>query len=75
MIGDKQLPLDSEWKGWETRAGWPDWYKEGKPSPVGRYTFTSGRHYTKGDPLHPLHPSGLLVPVWIQRQIAEGGHE
>lgn len=63
MIGDEQLPLDSEWKDWETLVDWPDWFKEGKPSPTGRYTFTSGRHYTKDD---PLQRSGLLGPVTIQ---------
>ncbi len=63
MIGDEQLPLDSKWKDWETLLDWPDWFKEGKPSPSGRYTFTSGRHYTKDD---PLHLAGLLGPVTIQ---------
>lgn len=71
MIGDEQLPLDSEWKDWETLLGWPDWFLEGKPSPAGRYTFTSGRHYTKDD---PLHLSGLLGPVRIVRQI-DGGQQ
>jgi hypothetical protein len=66
MIGDEQLPLDSEWKTMETLIEWPDWFKEGKPSPAGRYTFTSSRHYTKDD---PLHLSGLLGPVRIMQQV------
>lgn len=66
MIGDEQLPLDAEWKDRETLVRWPDWFKEGKPSPVGRYTFTSARHYRKND---PLMPAGLLGPVMIQHEI------
>ena len=62
MIGDEQLPLDAEWKDWETLVDWPDWFMEGKESPTGRVTFTTGRHYQK-DSL--LMPSGLLGPVKI----------
>ena len=32
MIGDEQLPLDAEWKDWETLVEWPDWFKEGRPA-------------------------------------------
>jgi hypothetical protein len=62
MIGDEQVPLDAEWKDWTTLFDWPDWFKQGKPSPTGRYTFTTARHYKK-DSL--LQPSGLLGPVRI----------
>ena len=62
MIGDEQLPLDAEWKDWETLVNWPDWFKEGEESPTGRYTFTTARHYQKDS---PLMPSGLLGPVKI----------
>jgi hypothetical protein len=62
MIGDEQLPLDAEWKDWETLVNWPDWFKEGRPSPTGRYTFTTARHYGKES---PLMPSGLLGPVRV----------
>jgi hypothetical protein len=62
LIGDEQLPLDSKWKNFEQLAEWPDWFKEGKIRPSGRYTFTSCRHYTKDS---PLQPSGLLGPVRI----------
>ena len=62
MIGDEQLPLDAEWKDWETLIKWPDWFKEGQKSPAGRYTFTTARHYQKDS---PLIPSGLLGPVRI----------
>jgi hypothetical protein len=68
MIGDEQLPPDAEWKDWETLVKWPDWFQKGKPSPVGRYTFTSARHYKKDD---PLQLSGLLGPVLIQEQIPQ----
>ncbi|MCP4783246.1 MAG: hypothetical protein GY878_06820 [Fuerstiella sp.] len=60
MIGDEQLPMDSQWKDQFTLLQWPDWFLEGKPSPTGRYTFTSARHYEKNT---PLVPSGLLGPV------------
>jgi len=62
MIGDEQLPLDAEWKDWETLVEWPDWIKNGEESPTGRYTFTTARHYQKDS---PLMPSGLLGPVKI----------
>ncbi len=62
MIGDEQLPLDAEWKDWETLTEWPDWFKKGEKSLTGRYTFTTARHYQKDS---PLMPSGLLGPVKI----------
>ncbi|XOV91041.1 MAG: glycosyl hydrolase [Bacteroidota bacterium] len=62
MIGDEQLPLDADWKDWETLVVWPEWFKDGEESPTGRYTFTTGRHYQKDS---PLMPSGLLGPVKI----------
>ena len=62
MIGDEQLPLDANWKNWETLREWPDWFLEGRKSPTGRYTFTTGRHYQKNS---PLQRSGLLGPVRI----------
>ena len=64
MIGDEQLPLDAEWKDWETLIDWPEWFLNGETSPTGRYTFTTGRHYQKDS---PLMPSGLLGPVKILR--------
>lgn len=69
MVGDEQLPLDSNWKDFETLLEWPDWFKSGKMRPSGRYTFTSCRHYTKDS---PLVPSGLLGPVRVMRESAEG---
>lgn len=65
MIGDEQLPEDSNWKDFETLFEWPQWFKEGKPRPSGRLTFTSCKHYKKDT---PLVPSGLLGPVTIQVQ-------
>jgi hypothetical protein len=62
MIGDEHLPLDADWKDWEILLEWPDWFKEGKKRPTGRYTFTSARHYTKDC---TLQPAGLLGPVRI----------
>ena len=62
MIGDEQLPLDADWKDWETLVEWPEWFKQGRSSPTGRYTFTTARHYEKDS---PLLPSGLLGPVRV----------
>ena len=63
MIGDEQLPLDAKWKDWETLIEWPEWFNRGLPSPTGRYTLTTARHYGKEC---PLMPSGLLGPVTLQ---------
>jgi hypothetical protein len=62
MIGDEQLPLDAKWKNWETLLEWPAWFKQGRRSPTGRFTFTTARHYRKES---PLMPAGLLGPVRI----------
>ncbi len=62
MVGDEQLPLDSEWENWETLLEWPDWFLDGRPSPAGRFTFTTARHYKKDS---PILPAGLLGPVRI----------
>jgi hypothetical protein len=63
MIGDEQLPLDGNWKDFETLLEWPEWFLKGTPRPSGRFTFTSCRHYTKDT---PLVPSGLLGPVILE---------
>ena len=74
LIGDEQLPEDSEWIPPASRrnltprnygavlANWPKWFLEHKPSPTGRVTFTTWKHWTKED---PLLESGLLGPVFI----------
>ncbi|HID21162.1 MAG TPA: hypothetical protein EYP14_02010, partial [Planctomycetaceae bacterium] len=63
LIGDEQLPEDSE----RTQAGdltqWPRWLLDGQPSPAGRYTFTTWRLWKKDS---PLVPPGLLGPVTIR---------
>ena len=41
----------------------PQWVKDGKPSPTGRHTFTTWKHWDKND---KLLPSGLLGPVSIR---------
>jgi signal transduction histidine kinase len=62
LIGDEQLAADCEWSG-ARLARWPQWLLDGQPSPAGRYTFSTWRHYAKDSP--PL-PSGLLGPVRLQ---------
>ncbi|MFA6482349.1 MAG: glycosyl hydrolase, partial [Bacteroidales bacterium] len=63
MIGDEQLPEDSERNANGTLKKWPQWLEDGRPSPTGRFTFTSWRLWQKGS---ALQPSGLLGPVTIQ---------
>ncbi|MGD0089584.1 MAG: glycosylhydrolase-like jelly roll fold domain-containing protein, partial [Planctomycetota bacterium] len=63
MIGDEQLPEDSERNANGTLKKWPDWLSEGKPSPAGRFTFTSWRLWKKDS---PLVESGLLGPVTLR---------
>jgi len=62
LIGDEQLPEDREWDGKHLKA-WPQWVLDGKPSPTGRFTFTTWHHWYKED--QPL-PSGLFGPVMIR---------
>jgi hypothetical protein len=64
QIGDERLPEDSDRNPDGTLKSWPQWLNEGKPSPAGRYTFTSWRLWKKGD---PLVASGLLGPVTIRQ--------
>ena len=63
MIGDQNLPEDSERNADGTLKAWPKWLLEGKSSPTGRQTFTSWRLWKKGA---PLSESGLLGPVTLQ---------
>lgn len=42
----------------------PQWLKDGKPSPAGRFTFSTACYYNKGD---ALQPSGLLGPVQLMK--------
>ena len=63
MIGDEGLPEDSSRNDNGTLKEWPQWVQEGKPSPTGRYTFTSWRLWKAGD---PLQESGLIGPVTLR---------
>ncbi|NPV46394.1 MAG: hypothetical protein HPY69_05530 [Armatimonadetes bacterium] len=63
MIGDEQLPEDSERHANGTLQAWPPWLLAGEPSPTGRYTFTTWRLWHADD---PLLPSGLLGPVTLR---------
>jgi hypothetical protein len=70
MIGDEQLPPDAEWiergSAGASLARIPEWVHTGAPSPTGRFTFTTWRHYTKNS---PLLPSGLLGPVLLEQRL------
>jgi hypothetical protein len=63
MIGDENLPEDSDRNGDGTLKAWPKWLLEGKSSPTGRQSFTSWRLWKKGA---GLYESGLLGPVTLQ---------
>jgi len=68
LIGDEQLPDDCQWGPAQGENGrplqaWPQWLLEGKPSPTGRFTFTTWKHWTKDS---PLLESGLLGPVTLR---------
>lgn len=60
LIGDEQLPEDSERNSDGTLKQWPAWLTKGQPSPTGRFTFTSWRLWKKDD---ALVESGLIGPV------------
>ncbi len=60
MIGDEQLPDDSERNPDGTLKKWPDWVDGKQSSPTGRYTFTSWRLWKKDA---VLQESGLIGPV------------
>ena len=67
LIGDEQLPEDCKWGKFGSFGAplmeLPDWQQQGKPSPTGRLTFATWKHYSKDS---PLLKSGLLGPVTLQ---------
>ncbi len=63
LIGDEQLPEDSSRNPNGTLKAWPQWLLDNKPSPTGRFTFSTWRLWKKSD---PLQDSGLLGPVTLQ---------
>ena len=69
MIGDEQLPEDSERNPEGLLKSWPKWLLEGKESPAGRHTFATYRIWKKDS---PLRDSGLLGPVklYTTQQVA-----
>ncbi len=63
IIGDDiQFAEDCTWRGQAIREI-PQWVKSGQPSPTGRHTFTTWKHWTKSD---ALLPSGLLGPTTLR---------
>lgn len=69
MIGDEELPEDSDRNDNGTLRSWPDWLQGAEGSPTGRYTFTSWRLWRRGD---ALLESGLLGPVRVvERTVSE----
>jgi hypothetical protein len=71
LIGDEQLPEDCRWGAPDPAYGapllaWPSWLLEGKPSPSGRITFATWKHWSKDA---ALLESGLLGPVLLRAGI------
>jgi hypothetical protein len=66
MIGDQQLPPDAERSPNGSLVRWPKWLLDGKPSPTGRFTFTTWELWHKDD---PLSDSGLIGPVQLRAVI------
>ncbi|MGL5019265.1 MAG: glycosyl hydrolase [Luteolibacter sp.] len=66
LIGDENYPDDSTPDGSWLKGGVPaipEWIKKAEPRPEPRrLTFTTCKHWKKGD---PLLPSGLLGPVML----------
>ncbi len=65
LVGDEQLPEDSERNPDGTLKQWPPWLNAGQPSPSGRSTFVSWRLWKKSD---ALLPSGLIGPVTLRTE-------
>ena len=63
MIGDELLPEDTERNRFNSPVAWPQWLLDGKPSPTGRYTFTTHPLWKKNN--KPVE-SGLLGPVKLE---------
>jgi len=63
LIGDENLPEDSDRNPNGTLKSWPEWLQTDHPSPSGRTTFTSWRLWAKDG---ALQPSGLIGPVRIR---------
>jgi hypothetical protein len=63
QIGDEQLPEDCDRNANGTLKSWPQWIQDGKPSPTGRFTFSSWKLWKKND---LLVESGLIGPVTLQ---------
>jgi hypothetical protein len=63
MIGDEQLPDDSDRNGDGTLKAWPPWVQDNGRSPTGRYTFTTWRLWAKDS---ALQESGLIGPVSLK---------
>lgn len=66
LIGDENLPEDSDRNGNGTLKSWPEWLLAGQPSPAGRFTFSSWRLWKKTD---LLPPSGLLGPLVLRSSV------
>lgn len=62
LIGDEQLPEDSERNPEGNLKAWPKWLLDNQPSPTGRIAFSTWRLWKKDD---ALSPSGWIGPARI----------
>ncbi len=68
LIGDQLLPEDCDRAPAGNLLKWPQWLLDGKPSPTGRFTFTTWQLWNKND---TLAESGLVGPVKLQIAIVK----
>jgi hypothetical protein len=68
LIGDQQLASDAERNPDGTLASWPQWLLEGKPSPTGRFAFTTWELWRKDD---SLVDSGMIGPVQLRTVVCK----
>lgn len=57
------MPEDSDRNPDGSLKSWPQWLLDGKPSPSGRFTFATYRHWAKS---RPLFPAGIIGPVTLR---------
>ncbi|MGZ5566490.1 MAG: glycosyl hydrolase, partial [Limisphaerales bacterium] len=68
QIGDESLAEDCDRNSNGTLKKWPDWVNEEKPSPTGRFTFSSWKLWHKDE---PLAESGLIGPVTVRASVVK----
>jgi hypothetical protein len=68
LIGDQNLPADADRNPDGSLARWPQWVLDGKPSPTGRFAFTTWELWHKTD---SLVTSGFIGPIRLLTTICK----